>query len=167
VASKPKEKSEQKSASESRSAVDKDLIRDLSALLEETGLSEIEIEQSGLRVRVVRGGQFIAAAPMAAPMSAAPAVALAGITSAAAPDPAKHPGVVASPMVGTAYLAAEPGARPFVEVGSKVLAGQTLLVVEAMKTMNQIPAPRAGTVKQILIEDGRPVEFGEPLMIIE
>ncbi len=162
MASKPKEKS----ASESKSAVDKDLIRELSALLEETGLSEIEIEQSGLRVRVVRGSQFTPAAPKA-PMSGAPTVASPGITSAAAPDPAKHPGVVASPMVGTAYLAAEPGARPFVEVGSKVLAGQTLLIVEAMKTMNQIPAPRAGTVKQILIEDGRPVEFGEPLMIIE
>ena len=162
MASKPKEKS----ASESKSAVDKDLIRELSALLEETGLSEIEIEQSGLRVRVVRGSQFTPAAPTA-PMSGAPTVASPGITSAAAPDPAKHPGVVASPMVGTAYLAAEPGARPFVEVGSKVLAGQTLLIVEAMKTMNQIPAPRAGTVKQILIEDGRPVEFGEPLMIIE
>ena len=162
MASKPKEKS----ASEAKSAVDKDLIRELSALLEETGLSEIEIEQSGLRVRVVRGSQFIPAAPTAT-MSGAPTVASLGITSAAAPDPAKHPGVVASPMVGTAYLAAEPGARPFVEVGSEVLAGQTLLIVEAMKTMNQIPAPRAGTVKQILIEDGRPVEFGEPLMIIE
>lgn len=162
MASKPKEKS----ASESKSGVDKDLIRELSALLEETGLSEIEIEQSGLRVRVVRGSQFTAAAPMA-PISATPAMAPPGITSAAAPDPAKHPGVVASPMVGTAYLSPEPGARPFVEVGSKVLAGQTLLIVEAMKTMNQIPAPRAGTVKQILIEDGRPVEFGEPLMIIE
>jgi acetyl-CoA carboxylase biotin carboxyl carrier protein len=162
VASKPKEKS----VSESRSAVDKDLIRELSALLEETGLSEIEIEQSGLRVRVVRGGHVVAAAPMAS-NPAALAVAPAGITSAATPDPAKHPGVVASPMVGTAYLSPEPGARPFVEVGSQVLAGQTLLIIEAMKTMNQIPAPRGGTVKQILIEDGRPVEFGEPLMIIE
>jgi acetyl-CoA carboxylase biotin carboxyl carrier protein len=162
VASKPKEKS----ASESKPAVDKDLIRELSALLQETGLSEIEIEQSGLRVRVVRGNQFTAAAPMA-PISTTPGLTPPGITSAAAPDPAKHPGVVASPMVGTAYLSPEPGARPFVEVGSKVLAGQTLLIVEAMKTMNQIPAPRAGTVKQILIEDGRPVEFGEPLMIIE
>ena len=162
MTSKPKEKS----AFESKSAVDKDLIRELSALLEETGLSEIEIEQSGLRVRVVRASQLTAAAPMA-PISTTPALAPPGITSAAAPDPAKHPGVVASPMVGTAYLSPEPGARPFVEVGSKVLAGQTLLIVEAMKTMNQIPAPRAGTVKQILIEDGRPVEFGEPLMIIE
>ena len=158
-------KTKEKSASEVKSAVDKDLIRELSALLEETGLSEIEIEQSGLRVRVVRGGHVIAAAPMGA--IPAPAVAPAGITSAAAPDPAKNPGVVASPMVGTAYLSPEPGARPFVEVGSEVLAGQTLLIIEAMKTMNQIPAPRGGTVKQMLIEDGRPVEFGEPLMIIE
>ena len=161
MASKPKDKS----ASEAKSPVDKDLIRELSALLEETGLSEIEIEQSGLRVRVVRGGQFTAA--LMPPMSGGPAMAPPGITSAAVADLAKHPGVVASPMVGTAYLAPEPDARPFVEVGSKVLAGQTLLIVEAMKTMNQIPARRAGTVKQILIEDGRPVEFGEPLMIIE
>lgn len=161
MASKPKEKS----TPAAKSTVDKDMIRELSALLEETGLSEIEIEQAGLRVRVARGGQVIAAAPAIA--SAAPKVAPAGITSAAVPDPAKHPGVVASPMVDTAYLAPEPGARPFVEVGSKVQAGQTLLIIEAMKTMNQIPAPRAGTVVQIMIEDGRPVEFGEPLMIIE
>jgi len=163
VASKPKEKS----ASEAKSAVDKDLIRELSALLEETGLGEIEIEQSGLRVRVARSSQLIAAAPMTAPIASAALVAPAGITSAAVPDPAKHPGVVASPMVGTAYLAPEPGARPFVDVGTKVKAGQTLLIIEAMKTMNQIPAPRAGTLIQILIEDGRPVEFGEPMMIIE
>jgi acetyl-CoA carboxylase biotin carboxyl carrier protein len=82
-------------------------------------------------------------------------------------DPAKHPGVVTSPMVGTGYIAAEPGGKPFVEVGSKVKAGETLLIVEAMKTMNQIPAPRAGTVIQILFEDGQPVEFGQPLLIIE
>jgi acetyl-CoA carboxylase biotin carboxyl carrier protein len=162
VVSTPKEKS----ASAGKSVLDKELIRELSALLEETGLSEIEIEQSGMRVRVVRGGQVMAAAPIAAAPTA-PLLAATGITATAAPDPAKHPGVVASPMVGTAYLSPEPGARPFVEVGSKVLAGQTLLIVEAMKTMNQIPAPRGGTVKQILIEDGRPVEFGEPLMIIE
>jgi acetyl-CoA carboxylase biotin carboxyl carrier protein len=149
-----------------KSAIDKDMIRELSALLEETGLGEIEIEQAGLRVRVARGSQLIAAAPMAASMPVS-VVAAAGITSTASPDPAKHPGVVASPMVGTAYLAPEPGARPFVDIGSKVKAGQTLLIIEAMKTMNQIPAPRAGTVIQILIEDGRPVEFGEPMMIIE
>jgi acetyl-CoA carboxylase biotin carboxyl carrier protein len=142
------------------------LIRELSALLDETGLTEIEIEKAGLRVRVARGGQIVHAA---APAPAAPKslVAPAGITSPAALDPAKHPGVVASPMVGTAYLSAEPGARPFVDIGTKVQAGQTLLIVEAMKTMNQIPAPRAGTVTKILIEDGHPVEFGEPLMIIE
>ena len=95
------------------------------------------------------------------------AVAPAGIDLRGGADPAKHPGVVTSPMVGTAYLAPEPGAKPFVDIGSKVKAGDTLLIIEAMKTMNQIPAPRAGTVTQILFEDGQPVEFGEPLMIIE
>ncbi len=85
----------------------------------------------------------------------------------ASDDPAKHPGAVPSPMVGTAYLAPSPGARPFVDVGQTVKAGETLLIIEAMKTMNQIPAPRSGTVTQILVEDGQPVEFGEPLMIIE
>jgi acetyl-CoA carboxylase biotin carboxyl carrier protein len=150
-----------------RPVVDKDLIRELSALLEETGLSEIEIESAGLRVRVARKIQV--AAVTAPPLPATPihAPATAGITAQAPPDPAKHPGVVTSPMVGTAYLSPEPGARPFVDVGSQVIAGQTLLIVEAMKTMNQIPAPRSGTVIQILIEDGQPVEFGEPLMIIE
>jgi acetyl-CoA carboxylase biotin carboxyl carrier protein len=88
-------------------------------------------------------------------------------TVAAPLDPAKHPGVVTSPMVGTAYVGAEPGARPFVEVGSRVEVGDTLLIVEAMKTMNQIPSPRSGTVIQVLIEDGQPVEYGEPLMIVE
>jgi acetyl-CoA carboxylase biotin carboxyl carrier protein len=166
VASKPKDNAEQNTPP-TKSAVDKDLIRELSALLEETGLSEIEIEQAGLRVRVARVTQLLAAAPVAAAAVAGPAVAPAGITSASPSDPAKHPGVVLSPMVGTAYLAPEPGARPFVEVGSKVKAGQTLLIVEAMKTMNQIPAPRAGTVVQIMIEDGKPVEFGELLMIVE
>jgi acetyl-CoA carboxylase biotin carboxyl carrier protein len=145
-------------------AVDKDLIRELSALLEETGLSEIEIEHAGMRVRVARE---LPAAPIAAPVAPILTPAPIGITAQAAPDPVKHPGMVASPMVGTAYLAAEPSARPFVDVGSQVIAGQTLLIIEAMKTMNQIPAPRSGTVIQILIEDGQPVEFGEPLMIIE
>jgi len=145
-----------------------DLIRELAQLLDETGLTEIEIEQEGLRVRV--GRQTLAAA-MSAPPTAhvppPPVVAPAPAVLDAAGDPAKHPGVVTSPMVGTAYLAPEPGARPFVDIGSPVKAGDTLLIIEAMKTMNQIPAPRAGTVRQILIEDGRPVEFGEPLMIIE
>jgi acetyl-CoA carboxylase biotin carboxyl carrier protein len=139
--------------------VDRDLIRELTKLLEETGLTEIEIEQDGQRVRVARN----AAAP-AAPRAVA---ALVPQPVAAPLDPSKHPGVVISPMVGTAYAAPEPGAKPFIEIGAQVKAGDTLLVVEAMKTMNQIPAPRAGTVIQILFEDGQPVEFGEPLVIIE
>jgi len=145
--------------------IDHDLIRDLARLLEETGLSEIEFERDGQRVRVAR--QMPSSG---APIHVAPATAIAAEVpecDAASLDPAKHPGVVTSPMVGTAYLAPEPGARPFVEVGSPVRAGDTLLIIEAMKTMNQIPTPRAGTVIQILIEDGQPVEFGEPLMIIE
>jgi len=141
--------------------VDRDLIRELTKLLEETGLTEIEIEQDGQRVRVARNG--------AAPAHSTPRAAAAPAPqSIAAPlDPSKHPGVVISPMVGTAYAAPEPGAKPFIEIGTPVKAGDTLLVVEAMKTMNQIPAPRAGTVIQILFEDGQPVEFGEPLVIIE
>ena len=148
--------------------IDHDLIRELTKLLDETGLTEIEIEQDGQRVRVARSA--IAAAPTSHAASAsAPAAASQAVTeSIAAPlDLSKHPGVVTSPMVGTAYVAPEPGARPFVEVGSKVKAGDTLLIIEAMKTLNQIPAPRAGTVMQILFEDGQPVEFGESLMIIE
>jgi acetyl-CoA carboxylase biotin carboxyl carrier protein len=143
--------------------VDRDLIRELTKLLEETGLTEIEIEQDGQRVRVARNG---APAPIAA-RAAAPPPQIVSQSVAASIDPAKHPGVVNSPMVGTAYAAPEPGAKPYIEIGSHVKAGDTLLVVEAMKTMNQIPAPRAGTVMQILFEDGQPVEFGEPLVIIE
>jgi acetyl-CoA carboxylase biotin carboxyl carrier protein len=147
------------------SSVDQALIRDLAALLDETGLSEIEIERAGLRVRVARGG--------AAPVSylAAPAAAMPGAGAKPAlptlADHAKNPGAITSPMVGTAYAASSPGARPFVDVGDAVKAGQTICIIEAMKTMNQIPATRAGTVTQILFEDGQPVEFGEPLMIIE
>jgi len=146
---------------EGRSGIDKELIRELAKLLDETNLTEIEIERAGLRVRVGRG----------ATVSAAPVVNVTGagsVVSAALPvDPAKHPGAVTSPMVGTAYMGPAPGAKPFVDIGSKVAAGEPLLIIEAMKTMNQIPAPRAGTVTKILIEDGQPVEFGEPLMIIE
>jgi acetyl-CoA carboxylase biotin carboxyl carrier protein len=143
--------------------VDRDLIRELTKLLEETGLTEIEIEQDGQRVRVARNG---APAPAAA-RAPAPAPQIVSQSVPASLDPAKHPGVVSSPMVGTAYAAPEPGAKPYIEIGTHVKAGDTLLVVEAMKTMNQIPAPRAGTVMQILFEDGQPVEFGEPLVIIE
>jgi len=151
---------------EQRLAIDHDMIRALAKLLDETGLTEIEIERDGERVRVARQAQPIAAPVHVRPVAPAPAEA-GPPAEGATPDPSKHPGAVTSPMVGTAYRAPEPGARPFVEIGSRVRAGETVLIVEAMKTMNQIPAPRAGTVLQILFEDGQPVEFGEPLMIIE
>ena len=141
------------------------LIRQLAELLNETGLSEIEIEKSGLKVRVARTlnvqSTFAAAPAMPAPAAAAAAPA------AKAADPAKHPGVVKSPMVGTAYRSPEPGAPAFIEVGSQVAQGDTLFIIEAMKTMNQIPAPHAGKVTAVFIENGQPVEFGEPLVIIE
>lgn len=143
----------------SKASVDQDLIRQLAALLKETDLSEIEIETGSLKLRVARQVTQVSM-PMMAPATAATPVA-APVSDAA------HPGALASPMVGTAYLAAEPGAAPFITVGSKVEAGQTVLIIEAMKTMNHIPAQRAGTVTKILIEDGQPVEFGEPLIIIE
>jgi acetyl-CoA carboxylase biotin carboxyl carrier protein len=146
-----------------KSAIDHDLIRELARLLEETGLTEIEFERNGERVRVARRAKRAVAPATAAPL---PSVARAAAADAAA-DVAGHPGLVTSPMVGTAYLGPEPGARAYVEIGGRVRAGDTLLIVEAMKTMNQIPAPRAGIVTQILIEDGQPVEFGEPLMIVE
>ena len=150
----------QDKTAEAKPAIDKELIRELAQLLDETKLTEIEIERDGLRVRVGRGATAAAAA--------APAPAPAAAVAAAAPaDLAKHPGAVTSPMVGTAYMGPAPGAKPFIDVGSKVVAGETLLIIEAMKTMNQIPAPRSGTVTKILIEDAQPVEFGEPLMIIE
>ena len=163
MARQPDNKSADKSAANLKSD-DSALIRELALLLDETSLTEIEIERSGLRVRVARNITVSAAMPASfQPMPMAAAAA----GPAADADLAKHPGVVPSPMVGTAYWSPEPGAKPFIEVGSKVSAGQTLLIIEAMKTMNQIPSPRAGTVTQILIEDGQPVEFGEPLVIIE
>ena len=145
--------------------LDRELIHELAKLLDETGLTEIEIERDGTRVRVARGrdiSHVIGAAHAAPPPVAAPSPA-----ATPAVDFASHPGVVTSPMVGTAYLGPSPGAMPFVDIGAKITAGETLLIVEAMKTMNQIPAPRSGTVTKILIEDAQPVEFGEPLMIIE
>jgi acetyl-CoA carboxylase biotin carboxyl carrier protein len=145
---------------------DSALIRELALLLDETSLTEIEIERAGLRLRVARNISIATSMPSGyAPLAATAAPAAAATADVA--DIAKHPGVVPSPMVGTAYWASEPGAKPFIEVGTKVSVGQTLLIIEAMKTMNQIPSPRAGTVTQILIEDGQPVEFGEPLVIIE
>ena len=138
--------------------VDPELVKELTRMLEENNLTEIEVERGGQRVRVSRGGGA----------SAGPARTPAGKPIAAAEaDPSKHPGVVTSPMVGTAYRAPEPGAKPFVDEGSTVREGETLLIVEAMKTLNTIPAPRAGTVTRILVGDGQPVEFGEPLLILE
>ncbi len=162
MARQPDEKVAAKFSSE-----DSALIRELALLLDETSLSEIEIERAGLRLRVARNISVATSVPVAMAAPAAPAASVAGPAATAATDFAKHPGVVPSPMVGTAYWAPEPGAKPFIEVGSRVTAGQTLLIIEAMKTMNQIPSPRAGTVTQILVEDGQPVEFGEPLVIIE
>ena len=164
MARQPDDKAAAKFSSE-----DSALVRELALLLDETSLTEIEIERAGLRLRVARNISVAATMPMpmAAVASAGPAAASAAGPAPAAADLSNHPGAVTSPMVGTAYWAPEPGAKPFIEVGSKVAAGQTLLIIEAMKTMNQIPSPRAGTVTQILVEDGQPVEFGEPLVIIE
>jgi acetyl-CoA carboxylase biotin carboxyl carrier protein len=153
--------------SKDRPGIDHELIRELARLLEETGLTEIEFERDGQRVRVARHVQAVFAPAPPRPATAAESQAAAFEDGSGPIDPAKHPGAVSSPMVGTAYVGPSPGARPFVEVGSRVSAGDPLLIIEAMKTMNQIPSPRSGTVTQILIEDGQPVEFGEPLMIIE
>jgi len=157
--------------SESKGSAEREMIRELAELLNETGLSEIEIEKSGLRIRVARQLTVSAiAAPTVAPPPATTAVPPAPAATAASDataDFSKHPGAVKSPMVGTAYRAAEPGAAPFIEIGKRVGAGDTLLIIEAMKTMNQIPAPKAGTVSAILFENGQPVEFGEPLVIID
>ena len=171
MASSPQDKSS-KESSKAKPADERELIRELAMLLDETNLTEIEIERAGLRLRVARNISIAAAAPAmayqpaTAAAPAAPAAAPAP-AAAAAPDLSKHPGMVPSPMVGTAYRASEPGAKPFIDVGSKVKVGDTLMIIEAMKTMNQIPSTRAGTVTQILVEDGQPVEYGEPLVIIE
>ncbi len=156
-----------KNVPKAKSSIDKEIIRELAGLLDETGLSEIEIEQQGLRVRVSRAG-FVSAAQTSV-VQPAPAAGASG-KSAATPstaDPGNHPGAVKSPMVGTAYRSASPDAAPFIEIGQQVQQGQTLLIVEAMKTMNQIPAPRAGKVTDILVRNGQPVEFDEPLVILE
>lgn len=148
--------------------VEEGLIRELAKILNSEGLSEIEVEQKGMRIRVARNltvSAAVAAAPAAAAAPAEPAAAPAPAASPA--DDENHPGTIKSPMVGTAYRAPEPNAPPFVEVGSVVKKGQTVLIIEAMKTMNHIAAPRPGTVKAILVDNGHPVEFGEPLLIIE
>ena len=142
--------------------IDRDLIRELAALLEETGLGEIEIEDEGRRIRVARPATMLAPAAT----SVAPATAEATAATAAA-DLSAHPGALTSPMVGTVYHAPEPGAEAFVKVGDTVSRGQTLLVIEAMKTFNDIAAPTDGTITQILVENASPVEYGQVLAIIE
>ena len=155
----------------------KDFIRELADLLDNSSLSEIEVEEDGLKIRVARAAPsavqmtapVIAAptAPAAAAPAAAPQAAPAAAEAGGKDDAANHPGAVTSPMVGTAYAAPEPGADAFIKQGDTVEEGQTLLIVEAMKVMNPIPAPKAGVVKEILFTDAQPVEFGEPLLIIE
>lgn len=152
-----------------KSPIDTALVRDIAQLLSESDLTEIEVQQDALRIRVVRApAPVVQVAPAAVAAPAAPALAAPEAAAAASPaDFSKHPGAVSSPMVGTAYRCPEPGAAPFVDVGSTVREGQTVLIVEAMKTMNAIPAPRSGTVTRILVENGQPVEYGEPLLVIE
>ncbi|KXV39231.1 acetyl-CoA carboxylase [Gluconobacter japonicus] len=150
----------------SRMLVDKDAIRALADILTETGLTEIEISEADSRIRVARNVNVVqAAAPAVA--AVAPVAAAAAPVAAAPADLAKHPGVVPSPMVGVAYLTPDPSSPPFAQEGQPVTAGQTIMLIEAMKTFNQIKAPRAGTLTKFLVESGSPVEFGEPLAIIE
>ena len=161
------------------SQVDQDLIRAIAELLNKENLAEIEIEQEDFRVRVTRSyaneaptyaapPQYYAPPPQAAtPASLTPAGSVPAAAAATAEDLASNPGTLTSPMVGTAYRSPEPGKPTFAEVGTKVTEGQTLLIIEAMKTMNQIPAHRSGTVTRILVQDAQPVEYGEPLVVIE
>ena len=149
----------------------------LAELLNKNDLTELSVkreygEDDSLEVRVVKQSNVVTVSAAPAPVQyaapvAAPAAGSAAPAAATPEDPAQHPGAVTSPMVGTIYLAAEPGASPFVTIGAQVTEGQTVLIIEAMKTMNHIPAPKSGTVKRILVEDGHPVEYGAPLMIIE
>ncbi len=155
---------------EKKSGIDQALIRDLANILKDTDLTEIEVEQEDLRIRVSRAGttQYIQA-PIAPPAYAAAPIAAAPVAAAAAPAAAtRNPAnTVSAPMVGTAYMAPAPGSRAFIELGATVKEGQTLLIIEAMKTMNQIPSPKSGKVTEILVEDGSPVEYGQPLVVIE
>ena len=155
--------------SEKNGKFDTGLIRELAAILREADLGEIEVEQSGVRIKVAKAKAATVAvsAPVAAPVAAAPAAAPAATTPAGKASLRDHPGAVKSPMVGTVYLQAEEGAPKFVKVGDTVNAGATLLLVEAMKTFNPVTAPRGGKVTQILVDNQQPVEFGEPLVIIE
>ncbi|MGY6569428.1 MAG: acetyl-CoA carboxylase biotin carboxyl carrier protein [Salinarimonas sp.] len=150
---------------------DPELVRELAGLISETDLTEIEVEKGDLRIRVARQITQTVHVPAAAPAPVAAAPAPTPVKAepapAAAPNPKDHPGMVPSPMVGTAYRRSSPDSKPFIEIGSRVNVGDKLLLVEAMKTFNDIVAPHAGTVTAILFEDGQPVEYGEPLLIIE
>jgi acetyl-CoA carboxylase biotin carboxyl carrier protein len=164
--------SDGKAAKAPEATIDTRLVRDLARILKDTGLSEIEVERGDLRIRVARELTITAAPQTYAHVAAAPALAASVAAAAApagvaAPKPAANGDTVKSPMVGTVYLQSQPGADPFMKVGDKVAQGQTLLIIEAMKTMNPIPAPKAGTVVEVLVADGQPVEFGEPLAVIE
>ncbi|KAA1177694.1 acetyl-CoA carboxylase biotin carboxyl carrier protein [Rhizobium tropici] len=153
---------------EKKSGIDQALIRDLANILNDTDLTEIEVEQEDLRIRVSRAGtmQYVQA-PIAGPAAYAAPAAAAPAAAAPAGKTRNPDNVVSAPMVGTAYLAPAPGSAAFIQVGSTIKEGQTLLIIEAMKTMNQIPAPKSGTVTEILVQDGRPVEYGEALVVIE
>ena len=147
--------------------VDTDLVKQLAEMLDENDLSEIEVEDNGRRIVVKRKLSGAPAAAYAAPPAPAAAAAAPAAPAAPAPAPDAHPGAVKSPMVGTCYLSAEPGAAPFISVGASIKEGDTLLIIEAMKVMNPIPAPRSGVIKQILVQDAQPVEYEQPLAIIE
>jgi len=155
--------------SEKKNGIDKGLIRDLANILNDTDLTEIEVEQEDLRIRVSRAGttQYVQAPIAAAPAFAPVATAAATAAASAPAAPQDNKNAVTAPMVGTVYLAPAPGARPFIEVGATIKEGQTLLIIEAMKTMNQIPSPRSGKVTEILVNDAQPVEYGQPLVVIE
>ncbi|MEA3033995.1 MAG: acetyl-CoA carboxylase biotin carboxyl carrier protein [Sphingomonadales bacterium] len=147
--------------------IEADLVRQLAELLNENELTEIEVVDGDRRIAVKREPAVAAAAPAAPAMAPPPPPPAAPAPAAAEVSPASHPGAVKSPMVGTVYLSGEPGAKPFVSPGDSVREGETLLIVEAMKVMNPIAAPRAGTVRQVLVVDGQPIEFDQPLVIVE
>ena len=151
----------------SKLSIDEDLIRKLAALLNETGLGEIEYSDGERKLRLARSAPAFTAAPVVMPPMVLPGATAAAAAAPTVVDDANHPGAVKSPMVGTAYLSPEPGKPPFVNVGDKVTVGQTLLIIEAMKTFNPIKATKAGTVARIAIDNARAVEFGEVLMVVE
>ena len=155
-----------KQGRKSAMAIDTALVRELAELLGETGLTEIEVEDGERKIRVARGSAAAAPAFFSAPPASPPPAAPAVSEAAPAPALAEHANAVKSPMVGTVYLSPEPGAAPFIEVGKSVKAGDTLVIVEAMKVMNPITAPAAGTVKAILVENAQPVEYDQPLVVV-